>query len=392
MSAPLLLDLSHTCHTRARTGIQRVARSLRQALGAQATAVTYDPYRRAWRGLEQWEIANLDATTPGARRGARWPLAARWRGYLARWSGAPCAPLPADSGLIVAEVFSPGIARVQPELFRIVRGPRVALFHDAIALQLPELSPAGTVARFPAYLAELLAFDGIAAISAASREALVDYWRWLGVRDTPPVQAFPLGVDDVEPAPPESLPRRNVIPAVLCVGSIEGRKNHLRLLEAAELLWSQGRHFSLHLIGLAQSETGGPALTRIGALQAAGRPLRYDGPVDDRAVAAAYAACDFTVYPSLLEGFGLPVIESLRHGKPCICSDQGALGESAQGGGCLTCETSDVGDLANAISQLVEHRPTRERLTAEARARRFRTWTDYASNLQGWLRELPRRS
>jgi glycosyltransferase involved in cell wall biosynthesis len=390
MSAPLLLDLSHTCHTRARTGIQRVARCLREALGDQATPVTYDPYRRTWRGLEGWEIANLDSATPAPRRGMRWPLAARCRGHLARWTGAKSAPLPAGSALIAAEVFSPAVARVQPDLFRIVQGPRVALFHDAIALQLPELTPAGTVARFPGYLMELLAFDGIAAISSASRDALVDYWKWLGVRHTPPVQALPLGVDEV--ASPPKLPRRpDATPTVLSVGSIEGRKNHLRLLEAAERLWSQGRRFSLHLIGLAQGETGGPALARIRALQAAGRPIRYDGPVNDTAVAAAYAACDFTVYPSLLEGFGLPVMESLRHGKPCICSSRGALGESALGGGCLTCETTDISDLANAMGRLIEDHTTRERLAAEAKARRFRTWSDYAAGLREWIREVPRR-
>ena len=56
--------------------------------------------------------------------------------------------------------------------------------------------PAKTVARFPAYLHKLLAFDGIAAVSADSRDSLLDYWRWLGVRATPPVQAIPLGVDE----------------------------------------------------------------------------------------------------------------------------------------------------------------------------------------------------
>ncbi len=43
MSAPLLLDLSHTSHTRARTGIQRVARSLWRELGTAAQPITFDP-------------------------------------------------------------------------------------------------------------------------------------------------------------------------------------------------------------------------------------------------------------------------------------------------------------------------------------------------------------
>ena len=391
MPAPLLLDLTHTCHTRARTGIQRVTRALRHVLGSEAIAVTHDPHRRQWRELEPWEMANLEATEPAARRGARWPLAARCRGYLARWAGRTPSPLPGNSGLIVPEVFSPRVAAAQPALFRAVQGPRVALFHDAIALQLPELTPPGTVARFPAYLTELLAFDGIAAISAASRETLIDYWRWLGVKQTPPVHVLPLGVDAVAIPSAVAATRSGTAPTILSVGSIEGRKNHLALLEAAEGLWSQGLEFSLHLIGLAQPETGGPALAKIRTLQESGRPLRYDGPVDDATLTAAYAACDFTVYPSLLEGFGLPVIESLRHGKPCVCSGHGALGESARGGGCLTCGTVDAGGLAQAIRRLLEDAKTRERLAAEARARSFRTWADYAAELRDWMRTVPRR-
>ncbi len=85
MTAPLLLDLSHTCHTRARTGIQRVARALRRELGDGALAVTWDPFARRWRPLAPWEEANLGADRPAARRGARWPLRARWASRLARW-------------------------------------------------------------------------------------------------------------------------------------------------------------------------------------------------------------------------------------------------------------------------------------------------------------------
>ncbi|MFM9031583.1 MAG: glycosyltransferase family 1 protein, partial [Opitutaceae bacterium] len=152
MTAPLLLDLSHTCHTRARTGVQRVARSLRSALGSGAVAVTHDPHQRAWRTLENWERANLDHPGGARGRGARWPLARRWRGNLRRILGPKAPPLPDNAGLVVPEIFSPAMAAALPEIFAATGGPRVAIFHDAIALRLPELTPAGTVARFPAYL------------------------------------------------------------------------------------------------------------------------------------------------------------------------------------------------------------------------------------------------
>jgi len=391
MSAPLLLDLSHTCHSRARTGVQRVARSLHTVLGDRAVPITHDPHRQAWRKLEPWEHAMLGSRETSAKRGARWPLAARLRGRVARLAGRAAPALPTDAGLLVPEIFSAEVARALPALFATACGPRVAIFHDAIALQFPELTPPKTVARFPPYLVELLRFDGIAAVSEDSRDALLDYWHWLGVPNTPPVRAIPLGMDTHAPVPNSEISPRPAPPIVLCVASIEGRKNHPALLAACEILWMRGEKFSLHLIGLAQAQTGATALAKIRALQAAGHPLRYDGPVSDAAVEAAYAACTFTVYPSVIEGFGLPVIESLSQGKPCICSARGALGESARGGGCIALATVDAAAIADAIARLLHSPDALSALGAQARARRFKTWSDYAREVTEWICELPRR-
>jgi glycosyltransferase involved in cell wall biosynthesis len=396
MSAPLLLDLTHTSHTRARTGVQRVARSLHAALGPRALAVTHDPHAGAWRPLQDWEAANLAATGAAHRRSAQWPLAAKLRGRAQRWLGRGTGPTARLShvnaaGLIVPEIFSPAVAAALPALFAATRGPRVALFHDAIALKFPELTPARTVARFPSYLHELLGFDGIAAVSEDSRDSLIEYWRWLGVHTAPPVQAIPLGVE-IGGNALRDLPPPGARPTVLCVGSIEGRKNHVALLEACEQLWARGATFELRLVGLAQPATGRAALARLRALQAAGRPLRYDGPLDDREVDEAYAASAFTVYPSMLEGFGLPVLESLAHGRPCICSARGALGESARGGGCVALDAVDAAHLAPAIDRLLTEPGALAALAAAARDRPLRTWSNHANELLGWMKTLPRRS
>ncbi|MDP3070128.1 MAG: glycosyltransferase [Opitutaceae bacterium] len=387
MPAPLLLDLSHTSHTRARTGIQRVTRSLLAALGDRARPITHDPHARTWRGLEPWEHANLAAKGGAAKRGATWPLLAKIRGRLRRGRGT----VPESSSLIVPEVFSSGVAAALPALMAATSGPRVAIFHDAIALKFPELAPMKTVGRFPAYLVELLAFDGIAAVSEDSRASLTAYWSWLGVKNPPPVRTLPLGIDP--PAAPtvgqESPP--GTPPTLLSVGSIEGRKNHRALLEACEARWAAGDQFSLHLIGLAHPQTGAAALARLRALQASGRPLRYDGPVGDAEVARAYAACAFTVYPSLIEGFGLPVIESVAHGKPCVCSARGALGESAAGGGCVALDRVDADALATVIARLLRTPAELAALASAARARPIRTWADYARDLTAWMADLPRR-
>lgn len=388
-----LLDLTHTSHTRARTGVQRVARAVHRELGARATAVTHDPFLRAWRRLEPWELSNLAVSRGGRKRGARWPIAARWRGRLRRMLGQTDArQLTGEfDALIELEIFSPMVRRELPRLFRQVRGPRVALFHDSVPLQLPELTPRSVVTRFPGFLRELLMFDGIAAISEESRRTLTGYWKWLGVTEPPPVAAIPLGVTPAPASGPRSTAPNGGVPVVLSVGTLEARKNHLALLEACERLWAAGKQFQLRVIGHVNVETGGTAAARIDALRATGRPVQFDGPTSDEEITAAYRECSFTVYPSVAEGFGLPVIESLERGKPCVCSGRGALGEISQGGGCIALESVDPASLADAIGRLLDQPAEVAALAEVARRRTFRTWADYTAELTAWIQSLPRR-
>ncbi len=396
----ILIDLTHTSHTRAHTGIQRVGRALHGALRERSDEVVpicHDPYESTWRLLRRWEQGNL--APPHAKvagtRGSRWPLPARISGHIRRWLGgrAPTGfrRVPSGDWLIEPEIFSSVVGRALPGLLAGISGPRVALFHDAIALRVPELSPQKTVARYPAYLQELLRFDGVAANSAESQAVLVEYWCWLGIADPPPVIGLSLGIDRPAPAPFGHTTATNAAPVVLCVGSIEGRKNHLALLEACEMLWRRGLRFELQLIGLVHPETGRPALDRLRALQAANRPLRYDGPASEALLSRAYRACTFTVYPSLMEGFGLPVLESLSYGKPCISSAQGALGESTRGGGCLALASVDAPALAEAIAALLSDPERLDYLTTAAQSRTFKTWSTYAGELADWMRTLKRR-
>ena len=396
----LLLDLSHTSHTRAQTGIQRLCRSLHEALRAgpeDVLPVCFDPYESAWRPLRAWERRNLHPPrgVVAGIRGAQWPLSALLAGRLRRLLAARrtrgSRPAVAGESFVEPEIFSPAVGRMLPGLLAAVPGPRVAIFHDATVLRLPELSPAKTVARYPGFLQDLRQFDGVAAISDDSRDVLVDYWKWLGVADPPPVLGLPLGVDVPEPPPFGHTTAPAAAPVVLSVGSLEGRKNHVALLEACETLWQRGRRFELRLIGLAHPRTGRAALDRVRALQAAGRPLLYLGPASEVELQRAYRACLFTVYPSLMKGFGLPVFESLSHGKPCICSARGALGEAARDGGCVALDRVDAPAVAAAIERLLSDPDQLDGLTAVARGRTFKTWSAYAGELLAWMRTLPRR-
>jgi glycosyltransferase involved in cell wall biosynthesis len=153
------------------------------------------------------------------------------------------------------------------------------------------------------------------------------------------------------------------------------------LLRAAEKLWREGLSFELHLIGRSAGPPLNKIVRQIWNLQLRGRPLRWLRHVDDETLLREYRDCRFTVYPSLMEGYGLPIVESLLHGKPCICGDNGALGEVAHGGGCLIVEQTSADALEAGIKKLLTDQSTYARLCAEARAREFRSWADYIDRL-----------
>ena len=401
----LLYDLSHTSHSRARTGVQRVALELRSALANRNQAfqeITHDPHAKTWRFLRAWEKRGLDAPPKAAkRRGAYWPLLAQARGHIERALTHPqtANEIPATAkGFFTPEIFTVRTGRNLPELFRHIECPKAALFHDAISLRLPHLTPASAVGRFPSCMAELSRFDGIMTISEDSKNSLLGYWDWAGWKERPEVIVLPLGLDHLPAARrrtstlPLQSQSKESLPTILCVGSLEGRKNHLTLINACERLWSAGEKFRLQMIGTLQRDTGRQALERLRALQAQGRPIKYDGWLNDAALETAFADCAFTVYPSLLEGFGLPVWESLLHGKPCICSSTGATGETAAGGGCLATDTRTETPLATAIAQLLHDQSQRDTLAAQAIARKPPLWADCAEQLTTWMEQLPQRN
>jgi glycosyltransferase involved in cell wall biosynthesis len=134
---------------------------------------------------------------------------------------------------------------------------------------------------------------------------------------------------------------------------------------------------------MAYPDTAWKILRRVRALRRAGRAIRWQAHVDEAELQDAYRACSATVFPSLLEGFGLPIIESLWHGRPVVCGNNGAIGEVAGGGGCEIVDASEANSLAAGLRKVLTDEPRYSALFAETQTRRFRTWTDY------WLEATP---
>ena len=152
----------------------------------------------------------------------------------------------------------------------------------------------------------------------------------------------------------------------LCVGSLEPRKNLSRLLRAWELAQPKLDGLSLVLVGAK-----GTVFADAG-LPAALPSVHLAGYLTDDLLPAVYAGAEFFVYPSIYEGFGLPVIEAMASGVPVITSNVTALPEVADNAA-LQVDPYDVEQIAAVIEMLATNESVRDELRAAglARARQF---------------------
>lgn len=156
-----------------------------------------------------------------------------------------------------------------------------------------------------------------------------------------------LGVD----APDGTVePRRAERPYVLFVGTVEPRKNLVRLVDAFGRARAAGG-----LPAEAELLLAGPAGWG-DALPPGGAPgVRLLGRVPDAELRSLYAGALVTAQPSLREGFGLPVAEAMAHGSPVVTS-RGTSTEEVAGGAAVLVDPYDVDDIARGLADAVARR------------------------------------
>jgi len=142
----------------------------------------------------------------------------------------------------------------------------------------------------------------------------------------------------------------------LCVGTIEPRKNQERLFEALAMLPG---HRPLVLAG-GRGWLMDEMARRVNDLGLASR-VKLTGYVDDAELAWLYANCFGFVYPSLFEGFGLPVLEAMSLGAPVVTSNVSSLPEVA-GEAALLADPLDAGSIASAMARLEDDEALRRDL------------------------------
>jgi len=151
---------------------------------------------------------------------------------------------------------------------------------------------------------------------------------------------------------------------MLFVGTLEPRKNLLTLLEAYHRLQEVQRDAPKLVIA---GGTGWkmPDLEQIAKNLGISHKVDFPGLADDDELSELYSHCDFLVFPSLYEGFGLPLVEAMSFGKPVITSNISSMPEVAGDAGLLV-DPHSPGEIAEAMKKLITDRALHRRLSENA--------------------------
>jgi len=241
-------------------------------------------------------------------------------------------------------------------------GPSVCTFHDLSIFTWPHCHPPERV-RYMRKEIELTLkrADMLITDSEFTRQEIVSYFGWPleKIRAVPLASSSdfrPRDADELMPA----LSKYGLVFGAYClfVGTIEPRKNLETLLDAYSMLaLSVRKRWPLVLIGYRGWKS--EALhVRIAAAVADGW-VRYLGFVEAYNLPLIYAGARLFIFPSLYEGFGLPVLEAMASGIPVVCSNASTLPEVA-GDAAAMCEPQDVDALCQLIAGGLEDDGWRE--------------------------------
>ncbi len=377
----ILFWVDHTSQYAGNSGIQRVVRGLAESILSHEIPMT--PV--IWNPREgDFQLANKDQLN-----------------HLSNWSGPDQYSWNLDFTskprkdlnriLIIPELttYSPDEHFLKKVILRAktLNMMTSIIFFDALPVLMPEIYPVAAAYKHSAYMDDLFEADVILAISNSARNDLVNHCLSSGEIDSSgitkilamPLPSLFVGESEVVSEVNQiDLAQKSKI-TILCVGTLELRKNYFTLVDAFEKVIHGLPDKSVELIIIGK----GVDSKVINCVEQATEklPIRWLGQVSDEVLKYHYKMCDFTVFPSSGEGFGLPLTESLGYGKPVVCGSAGALQENASLGGCLVVNVLDSSALALGISELINNSELLRELQEEIENRKFIPWNTYASNL-----------
>lgn len=369
----VVVDVMHTANTELATGIQRVVRETvsRWHQEHELVLATWTLDRRSLRRL-------TPAEEDTALRGALPP------GLISRSESSKIL-IPVRGRYIMPELGA--------EHWRTARVSAMAEFtevsagligHDCVPLTTAETTGVGMPAGFSRYLSAASRMDRISVTSVASQ---AEYGGWKEMLhgigfEGPELQLQPLACEITPPTQQDlesftAQYRTTGLPLVVVVGSHEPRKNHLAVLRAVEKCWNSNVKFEILFIG-GNSWNSQRFDNRVEELRSQGIPVGTASAVSDADLYSAYKIARFSVYPSVNEGFGLPVAESLMLGTPVITSNFGSMADIGQGHGALLVDPRDSDDIASAMTAMMTDDVIYNSLVDASGTYKAKSWDDYA--------------
>ena len=229
-------------------------------------------------------------------------------------------------------------------------------------------------------------------VSELCREQIIDHYR------VPPekVVAIPNAAGPAAMALSDEDARRELAamgldskrPYALAVGNLQPRKNLIRLIGAIRSVAAQGIDLDLLVVGPEHYR----AEEVLGEAREAAERIKFTGYITDRQLAACYSCASVFAFPSLFEGFGIPLLEAMAHGVPVVCSKAGAFPEVC-GDAALYFDPLDVDSIADALTRVVKDGALRLELIRKGRAReREFTWRRSAESTLAVYRQSARRT
>lgn len=284
------------------------------------------------------------------------------------------------------------VNRLAPDVFhgvhytlpRGLRVPATVTFHDATMLTMPEVHERSKRLFFQrAIPAGIARADQVICVSESARQGAIEH----AGADPARTHAIPLAVDHDRYRPADGdrpAEVRSICdgPYLLWVGALEPRKDVPTLIEAFEHLAGEIPH---HLVLVGPDAWGAEIITE----RIAGSPVRdrivRTGWISEDTKADLYRHADAFAYPSLAEGFGLPVLEAMACGTPTVTTT-GSAPEEVAGDAALTVAPGDAPALAAAIGRALGEDAARLRGAGPARAAGY-TWEATATRtVEVWRR------
>jgi glycosyltransferase involved in cell wall biosynthesis len=318
------------------------------------------------------------------------PLSRARPGPLVRWRVAPFERGWQRIGMGLAmqrdrlDVFHfPG-----PRMAAYCPKPSVVTFHDLAALSVE----ADQTQKERRYLPDALdAGRRATALITVSQSARAEIAQHLGRTD---VTVIPEGVDLAQfvPVPPAAVSalraHYGLERYILCVGTLQTRKNHLGLIAAFERIQAR----IPHSLVLAGGDGSGAEAIRAHLSAHPNPRVRLLGYVEEATLPALYTGADVLALPSLWEGFGLPLVEAMACGTPVLTSNVSSLAEVA-GSAALLVNPRDIDDIARGLLTVLTEPALRERLISAGRERaQALSWDRAAEQTVAIYRATARRS